>query len=1043
MQTTLFWMAVFLSIVDVTFQTTLHATYNMGGVTGTVTFSQNNAGESVTITLDLTGVAQGSYMLNLHEFRVNFDTADRCSASVIGGIIPNGNIGQANVTSGYGSLSVGGIDLSGSKSIEGRSLELTNNGNLRVCATIEADAEYITAFAHLPAGLGGTIIFRQQENSPSADTFIYTNLFFVTGAKTTTSFNWQINSGTVKMDIDASTDLNNRCGSTIGDMYNPDSPIGTGCSTDSHRNCEIGNLTAKHGEISVNADGNTKAFFGDLHLPLSGDNSIIGKTVSFLIDSNYFACANIVQYPRMAAVAKFSNDGVKGQIEFRQKSPLDAAQIHVDLSNLKLQGGGYHVHLWPVPQKVLETDNVCDGNSVGGHFDPFSTLPDPNYPSSATSTPDRYEVGDLSGKFGLLSTMDRYNKSFTDPNLQLFGRNSIVGRSLVIHKNMDGAPRWVCTTILTTDDTPMVTAVAKFTYPVIGYMIFRQAKNKWFAETQVYAELDYATSSFTPTVNHNWHVHEHQMGDDMLVQSNRCQSVGAHFNPYGVFLQGDYNSQCSPSNPFRCELGDLSGKHGKLTIRTDTGKAKKYFFTDYQLPLMGPQSILGKSITIHDANSGGGRLACADVIEKMPRVAAVTSWTTAGGQTAPSGSIKFTQNCTEIFSCMTSVDVHISNLRNQASGYHIHEFPTDPSTSPDSLCQASDVGGHVNPFKAPYPGPPSTTGSMDQYEIGDLSGKFSPLTGEAYSTNVLDMNLPMKGPLSIVGRSIVIHKNDATASRWACGNILEITPGGHLVAARATFEGTIRGTVHMSQYVYANGDRSDTNIIVNLRYGNNTKTTGHNWHVHERPVSTDCASCGPHYNPFMVDMTSSMYSTECSPNNPLRCEVGDQAGKLGAYDIGGGKRFYTDVNLNLEGKFAAAKRSFVIHGPNGIGDRVACANILPYGDDVKMFDLSFLTTDYSKYELEAKVADSIGTDVDNILAIDKSRGLDCTTVTIYFLGTEKGKLYMEFRDVIRSNNHKLLGKFSPDLQCTSAAGLLQVSVWTIFACLLLIWNRHS
>lgn len=46
------------------------------------------------------------------------------------------------------------------------------------------------------------------------------------------------------------------------------------------------------------------------------------------------------------------------------------------------------------------------------------------------------------------------------------------------------------------------------------------------------------------------------------------------------------------------------------------------------------------------------------------------------------------------------------------------------------------------------------------------------------------------------------------------------------------------------------------------------------------------------------------YSTECNMGNPLRCEVGDQAGKLGRYDIGKGKMFVTDSNLNLEGKFA-------------------------------------------------------------------------------------------------------------------------------------------
>ena len=45
-------------------------------------------------------------------------------------------------------------------------------------------------------------------------------------------------------------------------------------------------------------------------------------------------------------------------------------------------------------------------------------------------------------------------------------------------------------------------------------------------------------------------------------------------------------------------------------------------------------------------------------------------------------------------------------------------------------------------------------------------------------------------------------------------------------------------------------------------------------------------------------------------SNPLRCEVGDQSGKVGQYDIGMGKRFYTDVNLDLEGKYAGMLQSY-------------------------------------------------------------------------------------------------------------------------------------
>lgn len=43
---------------------------------------------------------------------------------------------------------------------------------------------------------------------------------------------------------------------------------------------------------------------------------------------------------------------------------------------------------------------------------------------------------------------------------------------------------------------------------------------------------------------------------------------------------------------------------------------------------------------------------------------------------------------------------------------------------------------------------------------------------------------------------------------------------------------------------------------------------------------------------------------ECTPTNPLRCELGDQASKLARYDIGSGRKFFTDVNLPIIGEYS-------------------------------------------------------------------------------------------------------------------------------------------
>ena len=60
-------------------------------------------------------------------------------------------------------------------------------------------------------------------------------------------------------------------------------------------------------------------------------------------------------------------------------------------------------------------------------------------------TNDEYEIGDLSGKYGSFHNYTYYNKKHVDFNLPLFGKNSIHGRSIVIHKmKVMGSGRWVC-----------------------------------------------------------------------------------------------------------------------------------------------------------------------------------------------------------------------------------------------------------------------------------------------------------------------------------------------------------------------------------------------------------------------------------------------------------------------------------------------------------------------------------------------------------------------------------------------------------------------
>ncbi len=93
-----------------------------------------------------------------------------------------------------------------------------------------------------------------------------------------------------------------------------------------------------------------------------------------------------------------------------------------------------------------------------------------------SGTDDEYEIGDLSGKYGSFLNLTTYEKTHTDYNLPLFGRNSIQGRSVVIHKLkiQDNNARWVCDNLVLVVDPAtsyVMKATANFTGPKLTGVI--------------------------------------------------------------------------------------------------------------------------------------------------------------------------------------------------------------------------------------------------------------------------------------------------------------------------------------------------------------------------------------------------------------------------------------------------------------------------------------------------------------------------------------------------------------------------------------------
>lgn len=176
--------------------------------------------------------------------------------------------------------------------------------------------------------------------------------------------------------------------------------------------------------------------------------------------------------------------------------------------------------------------------------------------------------------------------------------HSIMGRSVVIH-NQDGT-RFACGTIKYEDEA-LNTATAEFkTGPYVGKAIFSQPKENEISDTEIFMDLKMAEGVAAPTAPVVFAVFDAP-----------CGVAGAKLLNPGALPPCKQFENTSPFKP--CALGDLSGRHGTLTLPATGGQA--LFVTDY-LSLSKEGSVVGKSLVMEA--SGTTPAACADIVAAAP-----------------------------------------------------------------------------------------------------------------------------------------------------------------------------------------------------------------------------------------------------------------------------------------------------------------------------------------------------------------------------------------------------------------------------------------
>lgn len=1018
-------------------------------VTGSITFTQLRPGEPVSIKADLKVAREykGEYSWGIYEFPIDYTQEEYCHSRLLGRKpilnfdtslnklpLDEAEASEDPIISASLEYTSSELNLTGNGAVWGRGLVLEGPSRSRTCGSLMPVGKGIqlrSAEARFTSPVAGSVWFTSNGNHSSAETNIFTNLVHVSGDGKSSSHRWQLFITDV---LDTDSDIHGSGCDFLQILYDTKKSNGDGCSKDDPGKCRDGDLAGKFGKVKVSRRESmfTKSYFHDINLVLPELEGTARSLFVVLYEAgtdkdDFFACAKVREVKTKVAAASFGHDSVTGDVTFQQVCPFFPTKSSVRLRNLQHKAGSYHVHQFPaILDKRDNEDNPC--MRTGGHFNPFGI--DSTEVVGAGGSMDKYEVGDLSGKYGKLTDLDEFESEVFDPMITLFGKNSVVGRTVIIH-NSPRPSRWTCANIKL-QGRPQVTAIATFTYPVAGRIIFRQPQDEPFEDTLIFVEsLIYSDGNKNDTFDHKWHVHNNIPGRDYFNWTGRCLSAGGHFNPYKIDLEPRAYSECSNEHlPHRCEVGDLFHKHESLRVTGRARDSKKTvkFFTDSNLPLSGPHSIIGRSITIHDDHAPdfrGNRMACTPIMRAYRTKAVAKTWF-GNGQVIPlKGRLEFIQ-ASPMDPTHVLVDLH--GLNGIANAYHVHQVSVQGQN--EFPCTGEAIGGHFNPSNwDPSESPKPTRGTVDQYEVGDLSGKHGLLKDMQEIREIYnDTNLPLSGYNAVLGRSIVIHKKHK-AERWACASIgWGFDPDeAREVKAIASFHhpnGFAWGYIRFSQVIYNDGSKSDTTMEIRLKYPgkfNTDKTEGHEWSIYVNPVGHDasvkfanarCTAAGYRWNPTHIQLAApndhAFYGEECGPTYPIRCEVGDLSGRHGRLNVGGRAYVKSDPLMTLQGEdwyTSAIGKSIVIHGPNGGLERMACANIEVDREIIKVASV------------RTKARFNLGTFLEESRAImgvpewfmfldkRKTRQLHngrCIQVEIHFAGPHAHKLEQDFNHLLRT-----------------------------------------
>jgi superoxide dismutase, Cu-Zn family len=147
--------------------------------------------------------------------------------------------------------------------------------------------------------------------------------------------------------------------------------------------------------------------------------AILSSVFVSAAEHEHAAGASSATKSAIAVLVAGNNSNVTGTVKFTQEA--DGVRVEVDVKGLTPGSHGFHVH---------EKGDLSkpDLTSAGGHFNPEGH-------KHAARTDSERHVGDLGN---LEANADGHaSVNFVDPQIQLSGPHSIIGRAVIIHGKAD------------------------------------------------------------------------------------------------------------------------------------------------------------------------------------------------------------------------------------------------------------------------------------------------------------------------------------------------------------------------------------------------------------------------------------------------------------------------------------------------------------------------------------------------------------------------------------------------------------------------------